>query len=1150
MEAPTLNIRYFGLTVKSEDQEIDLTKLTNEFDLDVYLNSNKTLLQQEQNGIVTAVSKSYIQLCKINKNPKPSRPTGFISIQYSEQKSKAAKGSTISETQSRTTITRPPVGPIPQGAWCSVCKNKGPHFHKINCRYPTNDSLRITLFGFITCVVEKNWSGDEDVDSDILNLKSSIIGHRDYNNSVNKDNYLNIFESIDTDDVRVQGEADGWPLLDIEYKRVVVSVGPKSSKDKSFFSNCSIISYNFENEGSISVRVYNSGLINFVSCPWEHKSFYKKLVQNINKTDSVVTKNSDDQDTYIINPDESLITSTFSTYNIFGSSGYELDLDAIYSYFWPLDDDGNPTMNNISPKRVFTKVYTYSKTNPEVDHNYLIYLDSETTPFYRYSIDYRSDLTTPKIIMRLIPCVGSKELPDYCKPFKITVMIFATGNIQCIFSYCKDKDIGVDPNKLCDESPFLTKGLDSQFQDIQNELEESMNFIYSNIYRIENTAVKDIGEKDSKKREMIDTVSGNIPYKKKENLDKGDVVEIFNPTKMDWGQTGIIRKFKSISKTYDVDIIDDDERKTGEEITNLRFQDIRAKDQSAMQISPSKPEPFSFKGECDSSKQYVPFGGRQGRDNLYYPYCATKSDKKYKMYIDHILDGFPNSNEEEEEFNIERDAELDYYSGIFKKGTTDVGNSIKFQNPDTNEIEEGMIVDKRRSKGGKLDNFVIYTVEVDSGIGTEKYEITGDSFIPEYRQDRRWPGLQDFKKEKLLTCAKKLGLSQSSFTTENQNIRLQNKLIDELNELMGTEDEINFGKSTSVLTPTTIQRFEERAYMAAGFPKGSQRVVFYSNGDNQYFMDENTRIMKLFFDDIQDTILLDGYIKKEKTQLVYYPVDCLVYKDKLEVNYLTEEAIDINTDLIIEDLENMDIPNISSYSNIIDNLGHGRLYYTILLSKILRSKSQNKNIRIAKPEEYIVPFVNEPNGLGQVIIDELDIQDRSLIEDVYTLFKNKNNLDLTFIPQKGNANYLRWKRLLKTNVVLELIKKVKGGYIVGINKKQIQPFGNTVISIPAKISKSIEKRKKKYLRFDLNFMNNGKLYSEDPLTLDLIDPIASDDDVLTHKRTQLIVNAMIAPIPERVFKSSKTEWKLLVPKLLELESQETDSGISPLVKIN
>jgi len=1140
LEPPTLVMGSFHLMIKSEDQEIDLTKFTKSFNLDVELNPSGTYLQQEQDGIITAVSKSFVKMCVPNKNQNIARPTGFVKIQYSK-KTKKTKNAALAGFQGRQTISRPPVGPIPQGAWCSVCKNYGPDFHKENCSDPIEDKLRITLFGFITCVLEKGL--DNEIDPELVPLRDRFILKIGDRTNITKSEYLNYFEEIDKSDfLSNQEPVDDWPLLNIHYKKVIKQVGPKNKKDKSFFSNTAIVSYNFENSGSVSVRVYNSGLIHLVSCPWEHKDFYIKFVQRLNQADGIESSSTHESNTYIINTNESLVNSVFSSYSLFGEESKDLDLEKLYNYFWPVNEDNQPILNKISPKRVFTK--RYKAFDKEVDHNYLVNPFSDTNKFYRFDIEYRNDLSTPKIIMKMIPCLGNKEIPNFCKPYKITVMIFKSGKVQSIFSYCKDEDVGLTEDKLCDENPFITPdNILDQYIDIQKELEMCMDFIFNSVDRISNTVVVESNQKLEKKE--INTVSGISPYKKKENINIGETVELFNKELMTWDRTGEITD--NDNEFYTVELIEDDE-KTGEVIENLKLGDIRPTQQSSMQIArskiagtdiPNKPDPYSFRGKCaGGDKYYIPMEGRQARDNLYYPYCSVKNKDKYNLHIDRILEGFP--GEEESDFNIEKDAEFDVYSGILKKGTNDIGKLVKFMSD--GEQYEGVIIDKHRTSDRGLDNIVIYKVETEDEI----FEIQGSDLIPGYREDRRWDGLGNPKmqKIKLLECAKKLGLSQSPYTTEIRNIKLQNRVMEYLLDITGKES--GFVHNTSVLTPTTFTKFQERAYMGVVFPSGSQRVMLLSHKGKHYFIDESMLIMKLDFDiDTEFTVLLDGYIKRTDV-ITYYPIDCLIFNGKKMNNDYFNDQKELNSeDEMFEFIESLDLDG-NNYVDIIENLKYGRLFYTIMMGRIYGHKNI-KNVNFAKPEQYIVPFVGEVNRLGRVNLNPNSLKDRSIIEDVQTLFKNsKNSLDITFIPQKGTGNFLRWKRHLKTPVILELLKKSKEGYTVGMNGEYLKPINNRVIPIPASIISKIKNKKRKFIKFDLNFMNNGKLNPDDPVTLDVVDPIVTNDDALTHTRTQLIINAMISPIPERIF-MSRIEWKLFVPKYIVLVADDEDPGISPLV---
>jgi hypothetical protein len=1126
----------------SEDQLIDLPKFTKDFELDVELNPNGTYLQQEQDGIITAVSRSFIQMCKPNKHSKVQRPIGFVKIQYSEMKKKRTD-QILAESYGRKTITRPPVGPIPVGAWCSDCKNAGPSFHKEDCDNPVDESLRVTLYGFITCVLEGGFKTDPQLDSDIIELISVFT--KDSFTPNTKDEYLELVEEGHIDEYlshSSQELTEDWPFLNIAYKRIIKN----NKKSKSFFSNCSIIGYNFPDSGSVSIRVYKSGLVHLISCPWEHKTFYTKFIKKLNDTDGIGS------DSYIIDTNESLVKNVFSSFALFEDASepeLELDLEKLYNYLWPLDEDNNPILNGISPKRVFTKKYTYS--GKEIDHNYLINQFSETNdtaPFYRFDIEYRSDLSTPKIIMRVVPCTSENDIPKFCKPYKITIMIFTSGKVQLIFSRCKEEYVEIEEDKLCDENPYIIPdNINDQYSNIQQELEYVMDFIYNTVDKLSNSVIIKSDKKLSSKRETTNTVPGIFPYKKRTKLKIGEKVEVFDDTSMTWEGSGIVSNIKNDNILV----------KTEDDETELTINDLRPVKQSSMQIARSKigntdienkPNPFGFRGKCNGGDKYfIPFGGRQARDNLYYPYCSVKNKDKYELYIDQILDGFPLNDEDEEEFNIERNAKFDLYSGMLRRNIVDVGKVVKFTN-DGEELD-GIIISKYRTHDRGLDNVVIYVVQTDT---EDEYEIEGKDLLPEYREDRRWKGVSGndtIKKAKLLACAEKLGLSRSSYTTELQNTKLQNKIAKELDEFLGDMD-----RNTSVLTSSIFSRFEDRSYMAMGFPSGSHRVLFYSNGISHYFIDDSNVIMTLTLlpgaprqrrtlplndDEYKNTIVLDGYIKTQNDITTYYPIDCLIYGGSpLNKDYISTNEDEDEDESVIDDYINTLDLDPSDYTDLIDNLKYGRIIYVILLSKLL-DKSQ-ESIRFSNPINYITPFLGTFNKLGRFSMNIHKLNDRSIIEDTSTILRKSNeSLDLIFIPQSGSSNYLQWKRSLKTPIVLELIKKTKKGCTVGVGKKYINQIGETLINI------STDMKKHDFLKFDLNFMFNGKLNPEDPITLSVIDPIVTKKDMLTYKRTQLIVDAMVNPIPEKVF-LSPTKWKLNSTTLVV---SEDDPGINPLIAI-
>lgn len=1155
MEQPSLSIGSFGLMVNSNNQNINLYDLTERFKLDVKLNSDRTMLQQKQNDIITAVSKSHEDMCSKNKKQDISRPEHFIKIQYSQNKIQKKNKLNVA---GRKTLTRPPIGPIPNGAWCFSCKEKGPSFHSENCKDPLNESLKITLYGFISCIIDNKKSNNNP---QIKNLKHELLLKIKKLDKVDttKQEYINIFNNLNKDlidDVSYNFNPENpdkdWPLLYIDYNDTLKYIGYKIKKSKSWFSNCSIISYNFPIERSVSVRVYESSLIHLVSCPWEHKEFYKKIIDNIDETKTVVSSITRETENYSINLNETKITNVFSFFQLLpNDSPFNLDLDLMFQYLWPLNENDEPTVNNISPKKVFTKIYDYSKE--EIDHDYLTVGNS----FYRYTVEYRKDLTTPKIILKLIPCVSENNIPLYCKPFKFSLMIFNSGKIQCTFSFCKDEDIGNAPDQICDSTHSSVHDINTQFENIQQNTENCMNFIYNCVSIPGDNILTDKNDLDFKK-DLINTVSGIIPYKKPDKLKVGEEVEIFNNDLMEWeNDTGIIESKNIENNDHDTEY----NINQNDEIVTKTIKDIKPMKQSSSRVVrlENKPEPYSFQQKCSGGDNYfVPFGGMQSRDNMYYPYCAKKTKDKHDLYINHILNGFPLDNDEDFEFSIDRTSENDNYSGVFKDSITDIGNSIEFINPETLETQQGTIVEKRKTTNNKLDNEVVYKIQLDDD---EIIDITGKDFLTKYRQDRRWEGMggdELSKKIKLINCAKKLGLAQSPYSSKSRNIRLQKKVLKELSEITNCDkgQDVYCGKNTSVLTPTTLLNFTKRPYVGLGFPMNSKRVLLYITPNSQYFIDETMLIMELDFDFTNTTVLLDGYLHKSKDLLRYYPVDCLINNGKkLNMNYINTNTdrdasvrfSDRDASISRELLEELNV-NEENYTVYLNNLKYGRLFYTIFWAKILDHNNRKNNVKIENPEDYISPKVSKVNILGDKTMSDDPINylaNRNIIEDTKDLIPNN---ELLFIPQHGSANYIRWKRLLKTPIVLELIKKqgidyvknAKGvSYTVGINGKYIKHINDTPIIIQPDILKLLKKNK--ILRFDLNFENNGKLNKTNPLTLD-IEPIANERDLLSYKRTDLIVDAMMTPIPERMFNSNK-EWKIVT---VTLTPSNHEPGITPL----
>ena len=186
---------------------------------------------------------------------------------------------------------------------------------------------------------------------------------------------------------------------------------------------------------------------------------------------------------------------------------------------------------------------------------------------------------------------------------------------------------------------------------------------------------------NKKSSTKLDTVSGLLPYKKPKSYKIDSFVDIFDEELMSFDESYGKILSKEGNDMYRVRIFDTDQNPTDEIIESsskdLRPSSLGGKEVTVMQLArakisgtdiENKPSPYSFKGECEGGKQYiVPFGGQQARDNLFYPKCEKITGSNKRIYIDHIINGFPSDQNDEENYMIERDGDYDSYSGIFKK---------------------------------------------------------------------------------------------------------------------------------------------------------------------------------------------------------------------------------------------------------------------------------------------------------------------------------------------------------------------------------------------------------------------------------------------------------------------------------------------------
>lgn len=1109
MDTSNLTISSFGLIIQSE-QKIDLETLSRTFPLDVHMNSDGTVLVQKN----LPVSDSYTQLCT-KTTQRRSVPTGFIKIKYPTQPGQ--RESTRATVQRKTLYTRPPEGPIPIGAWCYECKNYGPYFHKETCTQPEWSSLMFTLQGFVVCIIEKNMKFPENTNYKMFRKRFlSYIDDRHRKHPKSK--YLEIFKAVINEfaDLNYGDETEeNWPFLTIPVD-IVLKEKYASKKGKNQFYNPCIVSYNF-GEKKVSIRVYDSGKIHIVSCPWTEQNFYLEVIEKLNQTKSI-----NNGEEYVMNYEGTKISNVFSSFSLL-PQGFVLDFEIIMSYLWPLDEEGNPTLSDLSPKRVITKVYT--KDQREIDHTYLAFEEGAKRTLYRYTINALTNIKVPKIKIVCIPCIlNYKNDLVKCKPIKLTMIIFESGTVQISGSFCTAEDL------ICDENVPIREGsIPEQLEEMETELSKLKRFFERILFPINDKISKPLDTVE-KKETMLNTVSGFVPYRKKKKLEKGDPVKIFNRERMKFNnEEGRFKRMKNGKYA-----IERDDKKTHD----YTLEQILPLVESKMQVQKTKLkgtnyknriEPYTFHGTCTGGSEYiVPMGGIQARDNRYYPYCAN-SDKDRALYIDQIIHGFPQTQEDEERYLIEKNAKYDVFSGIFKKGVTDIGSQVRFFHPNNrSDVMEGIIVSKNRSRKKGLDNKVVYTVKVSED---EEYTISGSDFHPDQLFDRRWKGLgrnEISQRIKLLNCIRKL--SNPTYMQSDDTQTFQEEVIHKLKRLMNLRETPNRklvwpGEETNVLTYSTFHRLTKDPYVGFVIPEDSERAIFYCSNREGYFINTNFQLRHHKTDMDNKQIILDGFVISEKNLIVYYAIDCIY-----------NENIDHRT---------------SDYFNPNDPELNGRLKQLIKTVDLL-NEHQIPNCIFVKVTEFISPSIFGKDIFGDTDYDTFSIRENSLIAQIYERKQYQKNFKLIFIPMNvtKRGNFILWRKHLQAPLFLQLIQQLKSSnkkyntWTIGVNGKPLVPLSNTPIKLPVKYEKD------KYYRFYLNIMKNGDLNPETPLVL-AENPSLIPEIVPSHAYVQEMIHAMLYPIKPETF-HSPIEWTFTDNKLVThtLVSTEIDPGIQPLMFVH
>ena len=1096
----TMDISHFGMFIKNiiPTNPTNLENFTKNFPLDIKTNKSNTALYQISNNKL--ISPSNIYLCNKSNNEIP-KPTGYTQTQY-YKKLKDLKS--LNENLQELLITNPPVGPIPIGAWCKECSSIGPKFHSMECLVPNDSSLCFTLLGIIECLKNGNKGISNEQYGEFFKEINSTMSSPNKQISISKESKY----------FTQQTTPDKWPMLNIPCNKIIKKSGPTTNKKTTPFPNTTTIRYVFpQTYKQMYCKVSKNLMIHIVTCPWERKDFYKDVIGKVSDVVGV---------DYIPDPGDSFINNVFGSGSLYDKK-VQMDFDMVYNWI------GSNTQE-------YTRIF--ERTKKKINSKYLYFKQK----YYKYTIDYQKQLATPKIILKLTPTNTKNQMPYKTKPYKITIILFTSGKTQLIWSRCDQND------ELCDVGNVLND-IEDQFDIIQNSLQDVWDFMVDFITTRPDLLINQQNIPTiNKKSKYINTVKGIAQYKKKEKFNKNTKVQYYNEQTQTWEEPiGIVDSVRggvyNVVWPHGVDFPDSFE---GSDL-------LRSTEQSPMVINKKDegPNPYSFRGKCTDEDKFVPMGGTRGYDNLYYPACVKKTSTKYKMYIDHILNGFPQNESEEDEFQLVR-GQPDSYTGILKQKKNDIGSTVIFRDSISGDRIRGKILDRSVSGKKGKNNYVIYTVETEDG---ERMNIRGSDFVLDERESREWEGLGKDAKRKLIRCSEKLGLTRSSYLKEYEERKVQKMVINKLKKLLPNNREKSFTQTTTVLTTDTIRNLTRHPYMAISLPKNAERILLYvDEGSGMYLVNEYNQVMNLRIPTKLKTTILDGFMYDN----IYYPIDCLYFNQQKQsgpyinrntTNNDSDPDSDSNSDSDSDSDDDSDSDSDDSDggyrrrrrkrkngkrggSGGIKNMG--RLYLTLYVSSLLKGIVQTQ-INFSSIENMIAPRITDLRGNitpRSIVI----LTKNNLIRDLSKLQHN----NILFVPQI-RGNYIQWKPNLSRSIVLEVIhSKRKTKVQVGIAGKYLQPWGDMMIEVPGRSNQ-------RYIRFNLNMVHTNdkkKLVREEPIILDKKEPWATVNDLYTYQKTQSIINIMLKPIDQSMFNNSK-EW--ILPSNRIITTQDIRPGIQPLV---
>ena len=694
----------------------------------------------------------------------------------------------------------PPIGPLPNFCVCTYCKNHSPNYHSIECPYPENKSLFLTLEGLYKyIVISPTYNGEYSKFRDLWNLTDIDEPDKSLNTLITQDDLNSIL--LEPNSVKVNSKETSeqflkiptlYALTNIRYLDIVKLRGPTKLEYTTAtqkFNNALMVGYEYLDDSpdgdkiskKTSIRIYKNGLINLVNVPKESIQ-RKKLYSEIKKRIDVEGFNIDEFNEQL---EKEQLKSDYDSFEIIDELSYTHSINCQFN-LWTIKEQYNLNFDNlnnlISPinSKGLINPSSYTKIELIDDSKQVIILTSPSDNSKKIKIvnwEYIKDKET-RLNQKAREEIKCIIIPR--KGVKISLQIHRHGTFQMSMSYCNTSDL---KNKICDSINKNANLNYSYFKLIQDIFAEIINLKSDTLISPSLEYIPD------EIKNSMNTISGKAPPKQ-----PGSSTEVCRSRDPRPGYPGL------------------------------------------------RPIPYSFKGQCPEAKQYINPQGVLGNDGLYYPCCATKTYKAEQQYKQMLIDGFPKDKEKAEELGIIGD--IDTKSGILVPGSYHIGSKTKaLINDDWKNVE----IISYQGKSAKPQVFIVK--DTTTGI---QYTVKRENLL---RDTRYFPGLKTFSKEQLIKC-----IMRHLSDLESNDIINNYENLKEIKSKIDLPD-VNFNP---ILTYTNINIFTKLPFSVTSIPSNTQFYYLYIDKDKSYYINLNGNIIeKSLTATIKDTLIFSGFLELE-----------------------------------------------------------------------------------------------------------------------------------------------------------------------------------------------------------------------------------------------------------------------------------------------